>query len=149
PKFHLSLTSACLRTGRTDITMRKRCTVCSAEFEAKRAARMYCSGRCQKRAQRQPKPEPAGQMPDDPDYELQTATLAELNTASPAGSASGKAALALARRIDASQAETGSSVAAMVREHRAALADALKGARAEVNPLDELRARRERKLDTG
>jgi hypothetical protein len=110
---------------------------------------MYCSGRCQKRAQRQPKPQPAGEMPPDPDFELETATLAELNEAGRAESASGKAALALAKRIDSGTGETGAGLAAMVREHRTALADALKGARAETNPLDELRARRERKLDAG
>jgi hypothetical protein len=130
--------------------MRKRCTVCSEEFEAKRSAAMYCSGRCQKRAQRQPKPgEPAATMPVDPDSELWTATLDELTSATRVASASGQAALLLARRLDSGLTETGSSVAAMIREHRAALADALKGARAETNPLDELRARRERKLDTG
>lgn len=129
--------------------MRKQCTVCSAEFEAKRAAAMYCSGRCQKRAQRQPKPQPAGEMPPDPDFELETATLAELNAGGRAESASGKAALALAKRIDSGLHETGSSLAALVREHRAALADALKGGKRAANPVDELRARRERKLGDG
>lgn len=88
-------------------------------------------------------------MPADLDSELWTATLGELTGAGQVASASGQAALLLARRLDSGLTETGSSVASMVREHRAALADALKGARAETNPLDELRARRERKLDTG
>lgn len=129
--------------------MRKQCAVCSDPFEAKRNTAKYCSRRCSVRAARQPKPEPAGQMPVDPDSELWTATLNELTAAARTASASGQAALLLARRLDSQMTETGSSVAAMVREHRAALADALKGASAEVNPLDELRARRERKLDTG
>ena len=88
-------------------------------------------------------------MPVDPDSELWTATLDELTSAGRVASASGQAALLLARRLDSGLTETGSSVAAMIREHRAALADALKGATAETNPLDELRARRVRKLDTG
>ena len=129
--------------------MRKRCAMCPAEFEAKRSAAKYCSERCKKRAQRQPKPDPAAPMPVDPDAELWTATLAELAAASRVASASGQAALLLARRLDSQLTETGSSVAAMIREHRAALADALKGAAAEANPLDELRLRRERKLDAG
>jgi hypothetical protein len=129
--------------------LRKQCTICSAEFDTKRKATKYCSDRCRQRAHRQPKPEPAAQMPADPDSELWTATLGELTEAGQVASASGQAALLLARRLDSQLTETGSSVAAMVREHRAALADALKGAKAEVNPLDELRARRERKLDTG
>jgi hypothetical protein len=129
--------------------MRKRCAVCSEEFEAKRAARMYCSGRCQKRAQRQPKAEPAAAMPPDPDSELWAATLNELTAAGRVSSPAGVAALILARRIDTPGSETGAGLAALVKQHGATLADALKGARAEVNPLDELRARRERKLDTG
>ena len=129
--------------------MRKQCAVCSDPFEAKRNTAKYCSRRCSVRAVRQPKPESAGQMPVDPDSELWTATLNELAAAGRTASASGQAALLLARRLDSQMTETGSSVAAMVREHRAALADALKGVRAEANPLDELRARRERKLDTG
>ena len=129
--------------------MRKQCTVCSEPFEAKRNTAKYCSPRCRVRAARQPKPEPAATMPADPDSELWTATLGELAAAARVASASGQAALLLARRLDSAAVETGSSVAAMVREHRAALADALKGAAAEANPLDELRARRERKLDAG
>lgn len=129
--------------------MRKQCAVCPAEFEAKRKTAKYCSPRCRVRAARQPKPEPAATMPVDPDSELWTATLDELTSAARVASASGQAALLLARRLDSGLTETGSSMAAMIREHRAALADALKGARAKTNPLDELRARRERKLDTG
>jgi hypothetical protein len=133
--------------------VRKQCTVCGQEFDAKRNTAKYCSRRCNVRAARQPKPgvpqSDHPQMPVDPDAELWTATLAELAEAGRAGSASGQAALLLARRLDSQLAETGSSVAAMVREHRAALADALKGGGAEANPLDELRARRERKLDAG
>ena len=131
--------------------MRKQCAVCEAGFDAKRATAKYCSSRCRVRAARQPKPDAPRppQMPVDPDAELWTATLAELAAAGRVASASGQAALLLARRLDSPLIEPGSSVAAMVREHRAALADALKGAVSEVNPLDELRARRERKLDTG
>lgn len=133
--------------------MRKCCAECSAEFDAKRPIAKYCSERCKKRAQRKPRPaqaQPAAApIPVDPDSELWTATLNELTAAGRVASASGQAALLLARRLDSGLTETGSSVAAMIREHRAALADALKGATAEVNPLDELRARRERKLDTG
>ena len=129
--------------------MREQCAVCSEPFEAKRKTAKYCSPRCRVRAARQPKAEAAAPMPVDPDAELWTATLDELTAAGRVASASGQAALLLARRLDSRLVETGSSVAAMVREHRAALADALKSASSEVNPLDELRARRERKLDAG
>ena len=126
--------------------MRRQCAVCSETFEAKRNTAKYCSTRCRTRASRQPKPEADLPVPVDPDTELWTATLRELAAAGRAGSASGQAALLLARRLDSRLMETGSSVAAMVREHRAALADAVKGGRRAANPMDELRARRERKI---
>lgn len=128
--------------------MRKHCTVCSAEFEAKRNTAKYCSRRCSVRASRQPKPAASAQpqMPPDPDAELWTATLAELDAAGRVNSASGRAALLLARRLDMQVVDSGSSLAAMVREHRTALADAVKGSGRAANPMDELRARRERKL---
>jgi hypothetical protein len=58
----------------------------------------------------------------------------------------GTAALALAMRIDHPYGETGSSLAALVREHRAALADALRGAAVKDDPIDELGKRRDEKL---
>jgi hypothetical protein len=81
-----------------------------------------------------------------PSGSLAAATQAELDRAGRLGSAVGQAALALARRIDASQGETGSALAALVREHRATLAEAVKDAEVAADPLDELRNRRERKL---
>lgn len=134
--------------------MGKVCGVCLGGFEAKRAAAKYCSERCRKRAQRNPgsvsaHPVAARAEPVDPDSELWSVTLAELSAAGCAGSAAGVAVLALARRIDGGQSEPGSAFAAMVREHRAALADALRGGDVRVNPLDELRSRRERKWSAG
>ena len=141
--------------------MRKTCAMCPAEFEAKRPAAKYCSERCKKRAQRQPggteaktrKPAPSVQSPMEcpAGSPLVEATLAELRRAGRDESASGVAAVALATRIDASMfsAETGAGVAAMVREHRAALADAVKDAGKAADPLDELRSRRERKRSAG
>ena len=125
--------------------MRKQCAVCLVEFEAKRAAARYCSERCRKRAQRQPGRKRAPVMPVDPGVELWSATMAELNAAGRVSSAAGQAALVLAKRIDASQGETGAGLAALVKQHGATLADAVKGSRAVVSPLDELRLARERK----
>jgi hypothetical protein len=130
--------------------VRKQCAMCPAEFEAKRATAKYCSARCRVRASRsQPRQDDASEMPADPSSELWSATLAELTAAGRALSAGGLAALALARRIDAADRETGSSLATLVREHRAALADAVRDGAAAVNPLDELRDRRERKFGAG
>lgn len=137
--------------------MRKACAECGEEFEAKRKAATYCSGRCTKRAQRRPQPDsppptplrPTGESAPSPTGGVESATRAELERAGRDESAAGQSALALACRIDASSGETGSGVAALVREHRAVLAEALKDAETATDPIDELRTRRERKLASG
>lgn len=134
--------------------MRKACAECGTEFEAKRKAAKFCSGRCTKRAQRRPagKSDPTEVVPiapTEPAGSLTAATQATLERAGRAASATGQAALALARRIDGGHTETGSALAAMVREHRAALAEATRDAQTVSDPLDELRARRERRLRSG
>jgi hypothetical protein len=128
--------------------MVKRCLMCPAEFEAKRASAKYCSPRCRMRASR------AGVAggrsvpvrPDGPQSDaVECVTRAELAQVGQVDSSSGQCALALARRIDAGM-ESGAGLAALVREHRNAMADALGGADLEVSPLDQLRQRRERRL---
>lgn len=136
------------------VVMRKTCE-CGTEFEAKRAAAKYCSERCKKRAQRRPGGTRTAKVVTLPPAapvssgSLAAATEAELDRAGRLGSAVGQAALALARRIDASHGETGSALASLVREHRATLAEAVKDAEVAADPLDELRSRRERKLAGG
>lgn len=127
--------------------MRKQCAVCPAEFEAKRVAALYCSDRCRKRAQRQPKPEAARLAAEAPLVpSLLAATLAELEKAGSQATAAGVAALALAARVDAGGAETGAGLAALVREHRSALTSALDRAAPAADPVeDELRTARERR----
>lgn len=138
--------------------MCKACAECGEEFEAKRKAATYCSGRCTKRAQRRPKaqessqetpkgPAPVRDLPTQaPSGSVEAATRSELADAGCEESAAGQSALALARRIDGGSVETASGVAALVREHRAVLAKALENAEKSGDDLDELRARRERKL---
>jgi hypothetical protein len=127
--------------------MQKSCVVCSVPFEAKRNTAKYCSRRCSMRASRRSGSPKAAvvAMPADPDSALWSATLAELSAAGRVNSAAGQAVLVLARRIDASDGETGAGLAALVKQHGATLADAVKGRRAVVNPLDELRLARERR----
>jgi hypothetical protein len=57
----------------------------------------------------------------------------------------GAVALQLAARLDAQVREGGMGVAAIVREHRASMEEALKGASVAADPLDELRERRDRR----
>jgi hypothetical protein len=68
--------------------------------------------------------------------------VAELQAAGRLDSSAGQAAVALARRID-DGAESSAGLAALTREMRAAMAEALARAEASGDALDELRARRE------
>jgi hypothetical protein len=85
----------------------------------------------------------------DVDGAVAVSTLAELEAAGRSGTALGQAALLLARRLDGSGRETGASVAALSRQHAAALAAVLAGAKSAPDALDELRTRRERKRAAG
>lgn len=141
--------------------MRKSCAVCGEPFEAKRAAAKYCGDRCRQRAHRSPEAaseskvlEPAGEPTSEPPPALLAgpvtlATMVELEDAGRLETALGQAALALARRIDFPATDTGSALASLAREHRATLAEAVRDAKTAMDPLDELRLRRERKLAGG
>lgn len=149
--------------------MRLVCVVDEVEFEAKRASAHYCSARCRKRAQRQraagvatalpakpprPSPEKSVVQPSPAalpsiGVTLEQVTVAELVKVSRLKTPGGVAAVLLARRLDMAGLETGSSMAAVVREHRASLAAALVNGTVENDPVDELKARRETKSKRG
>lgn len=74
------------------------------------------------------------------------ATEAKLAAAGRLDGPEGQAALILATRIEHAEAETGSAVASLVRQLHETLAEALKDASGAASPLDELRARRERRF---
>lgn len=131
--------------------MRKQCAVCQVPFEAKRASAKYCSPRCRVRATRARAAgqgdSPAGVAVPPPAVPggVEAAAVAELTAAGRLGTSGGQSALVLARRIDTSAAtEMGAGLAALVKQFGVTLAEAVKGGRAAVNPMDELRARRER-----
>ena len=84
-------------------------------------------------------------MPPDPQYAVEQATLAVLQQAGKAGTPAGEVLLVLARRLDGSTGELGSSLASLAREFRAALAEVTRDVRPVANPLDELRVARERR----
>jgi hypothetical protein len=138
-----------------EVTVRKQCAVCQVPFEAQRAAAKYCSPRCRVRATRA---RSAGQgdsaggvavpLPAVP-AGVEAAVGVELAAAGRTATSAGQSALALARRIDGGAGEPASGLAAMVRELRATLADAVKDGQSVANPLDELRARRERSRVAG
>lgn len=124
----------------------RNCDVCSKVYEAKRASSRYCSDLCRKRAQRAPQVSavvPVVSLPVSVTVGgIVEATLRELESADMVGSSLGQAALILAYRLDGGSFDTGSSVAALVREHRVAVAAAVDSGRVAADPLDELAKRR-------
>lgn len=133
--------------------MDRNCDVCKTVYMAKRPSSKYCSDRCRKRAQRGPSqpfaPLAVVEFVAPAEGSLTAATLAELTEADRLNSSLGQAALLLARRLDGGGMDTGSSVAALVREHRATLADAVKDAKVAADPLDQLARRRVDRLAAG
>jgi hypothetical protein len=133
--------------------VRVQCAMCPTVFDAKRLTAKYCSTRCRTRASRagmaaprQPVVRGAASAQDGLGGQdgVEAAAAAELATAGRTASPSGQSALALARRIDAG-VDSGAAMASMVRELRVALADALRDAAVAVDPLDELKAKRDRR----
>lgn len=130
--------------------MQRSCTVCGTGFEAQRPQAKYCSAKCRMRKARGHETadtEPAPEA-DRPVSGLIDAVTAELEAADRLNSVAGQHALELAKRIvNAPGMNTG--VAALSKQLQAVLAEAVKGASQQVNPLDELRARRDRKRVAG
>ena len=94
------------------------------------------------------------QMPREPEVVgdsgpgLVAAVRAELEAADRLSTVAGQHALELARRIAAAP-EMSSGVAALSRELRAVMGEALAGVGAAADPVDELRARRDAKRRAG
>jgi hypothetical protein len=113
--------------------MRKSCVVDGTVFEAQRPHAKFCSDRCRKRHQRKPaEPEPplssVTSLPEV-DGELTAATRRKLELVDRAGTELGAAAMLLARRADrVGLTETGSGLAALMREWDAMLTKAVAGA---------------------
>lgn len=78
-----------------------------------------------------------------------TATRRTLTAAAKLDSPLGQAALVLAARMDSAADESGSALAAVAKELRTTLAEAVKGAATVADPVDQLRARREARRRAG
>ncbi len=133
--------------------MQRECDVCGLQYVARRASSRFCGGTCQKRAERAR----AAAMRlratshDDigaPPSQLVEAVSRELDEVGRLGSVAGQAALVLAERI-AGRRETGAATAALARELSATMIWALGGVAKAADPLDEIRARRDRKRSAG
>lgn len=136
--------------------MRRHCDACGKPYEAKRERSRFCGDTCQKRSRRARGPVAEAEEPQprvrplpvpSADTGLAAATERTLREAGRLDTYLGQSAVALAERIEArSSADTGSAYAALHRELRAVMAEALRGASVAADPIDELRARRDRKL---
>jgi hypothetical protein len=141
--------------------VRRSCDICGTRYEAKRGTSRYCSGACRKRAQRENKSRPAsvtslssGTSPGTPKAgELVTRVEKQLQDAGRLETYLGQAALDLARRIEGNPGAPLSQAAAAHRELRAAVTEAVKGAKAAKSALeqhrDEVAERRARRGRAG
>lgn len=126
------------------------CAACGASLEGRRPQARTCSDRCRdrlkKRAARGSVVElPPRTAPEEAESPLVARLHVELVAADRLETAEGEHALFLARRLVAATRDTGSAVASLSKEYRAARIEALKGAVTERSGLDELRARRDAK----
>jgi hypothetical protein len=126
------------------------CDVCGDPFVAVRENARFCSARCRKRHSRNPDDVVptvirAAPLVEGEVSSIEEATRAQLEAVDRARSPLGQIALLLARRLDENRRESGMGVAAVVREHSRVLADAVRGASAAADPVDQLRVRRDRK----
>ena len=137
--------------------MTKTCESCGGDYSPRSSRARFCSDKCRSRARYRrevlkqpetlaaPKAKPkrtAKAKPEAVPTGALGAVLDELQAAGRLQSSAGQAAVALARRID-DGAESSAGLAALTREMRAAMAEALSRAEATGDALDELRARRE------
>lgn len=120
-----------------------RCDGCGKTFEAKRSAR-FCSDTCRKRLARS-----RTAVVEKTGSTLVDVTAAELERVGRLDTPHGQIALSLARRLEGSLADTGSSFAAIAKELRAALDAATAGGEVVGDHVDELRARREARQRAG
>lgn len=130
--------------------MRKQCEACGSEFDAKRSNHRFCKATCRVRGSRAPKikavPEPEPDEGAGADVvvpfegALVRVTRAQLDKAGRLDTPLGVMTLVLAARLDnpLNLADTGSSFAAVSKEYRATLAEAMRDAETERDELDHI-----------
>ena len=129
--------------------MERDCVICGTGFVARNPRRRFCSDRCRKRAVRGgfgatvSAAEP--RTPSGPG-EVEQATGEALRAVGRLGTPLGQVAVVLARRLDHPGADTGSALSAVARQLQVAMEAVTADVRPAMDPLDELRARRDRKL---
>lgn len=135
--------------------MLKRCLVDGRPFEAKRGTAKYCSPGCRLKAHRSKAPIvafPAAEGVEDPGGEgaLEVSTRRRLEEVGRDEVELGVAALLLARRLDMlAPVDTGAGVAALMKEFRATLAEAIRDVDGDRDTLDDIRQAAALKLVRG
>lgn len=140
--------------------MKRRCDACGRSYEAKTKRSQYCDrADCRRRRARLRKNGRSNVVPfrgqaeehaeRDAGGSVAKATQRELEAANKLDTSIGQAAMTLARRLDAGDADTGSSLGAVAKELRTLMAEALKDMKIPHDPVDELRAKREKRLAGG
>lgn len=117
------------------------CDTCGNTYQAKQARSRFCSDVCRAKNNGKPAGAHLVSVPTGED-DLTRTTREALEAAKRLDTPMGQAVLALAVSIGS---ESGSAKAALVREFRATLSEALDGAGAKADPLDLLAQRRDLK----
>jgi hypothetical protein len=136
--------------------MKRDCDACGRQYFAKSKRSKFCTDvECKRRRERERKRRGGGEVVEMPgassaperasEGSIAAAARAELVAAGRADTSVGRAAIALAERLELGMFDTGSSMAALSREYRATLAEALKDARVDADTVDELGERRRRR----
>lgn len=135
--------------------MDRECEACGRPFEARNKVARFCAeADCRRRRARARKQKQlTGRIvdlrpPSEPDstessVSTYSTTLSTLVESGRVETPLGQAALRLAARIDGSSSDSGSSLAAMVRELAKTLTQAMAGSGMSGDPVDELKSRRE------
>jgi hypothetical protein len=126
--------------------MQRSCDYCGCMYQAQRSSSKFCGSTCRSKSSLGVKPK-AVVAPVVLDVSLVSTTEQRLRDADRFDTVLGQQAMVLANRIVIEV--SGSSMAALSKELRAVMVEALDGVAAELNPLDELRVRRDRLRTTG
>jgi hypothetical protein len=130
--------------------MLRTCDRCGKPYEARHRDSRWCGSTCRAAQSKRPIApvaqiaKPVGLQPVK--SPLQVAVEAELTAAGRLNTAKGWIALAALGRLSSSGLDNASGFAALLREARACLDDALEGGAVADDPLEELRVRRAKRL---
>lgn len=137
--------------------MQRACDSCQQPYEAKTKRSKYCERLdCKRQRERDRKRDTrSGEVvplkavnEQSDDLSAVTVTRQALEQAERLHTPAGVNALLLAAKLDAG-GDTGSAMAALSKQHLAALAEATKGVKVVADPIDELRRRRDAKRAHG